>query len=177
MSTGQTMMTICALILLTTVLMNFNNLVGNSGDDITRGQVEILAMAAATSWAELAQGLAYDNVTDTSDIAFQNSSVLTSPALLGVEAGEFPDSVDEFNDFDDFNDATLSKTAGNTGYTFTTHFRVSYVDTNNVNNTVNYRTFVKRLDLATWRSTPPPRPGERADTLYTSIIYSYFNFN
>ena len=177
MSTGQTMMTICALILLVTVLLNFNRLVGNSGDDISRGQEEILATAAATSWSELAQGLAFDNVTDTSDIAFQNPSVLTSPALLGVEAGEQPDSVDDFNDFDDFNGATLSKTAGNTGYTFTTHFTVSYVDTNNVNNTVNYRTFVKRLDLRTWRSTPSPHPGEMLDTLKTSILYSYFNFN
>ncbi len=177
MSTGQTMMTICALILLITVLLNFNRLVGNAGDDINRGQEEILATAAATSWSELAQGLAFDNVTDTSDIAFQNPSVLTSPALLGVESGEMPDSVDDFNDFDDFNGATLSKTAGNTGFAFLTSFKVSYVDTNNVNNIVNYRTFVKRMDLSTWRSMPPPHPGEMIDTLHTSIIYSYFNFN
>jgi hypothetical protein len=177
MSTGQTMMTIFALILLTTVLTSFYNVAGNAGDDIARGQVDILETAVATSWAELAQGLAFDSVTDTSDIAFQNPSALTSPSLLGTESGESPDSVNQFNDFDDFNGITLTKAASTTGFTFTTRFKVSYVDTNDVNTIVNMRTFVKRMDMWTWRSIPPPQPGEHIDTLFTSIVYSYFNFN
>ena len=177
MSTGQTMMTIFALILLTTVLMSFYAIVANTGDDIARNQEDILATAVASSWSELAQGLAYDHVTDTSDIAFQNPSALTSPSLLGVDPGEATDTVARYNDFDDFNGVTLTKTADSTGYTFATRFRVSYVDTNDVNTIVNYRTFIKRMDMVTWRTIPAPGQGGSIDTLFTSIVYSYFNFN
>jgi hypothetical protein len=176
-NSGQTMMTIFALVLLTTVLMSFYNIVGNTGDDIARNQEDILATAVASSWSELAQGLAYDNVTDTSDIAFQNPTALTSPSLLGVDPGEPADTVARYNDFDDFNGITLTKTTESTGYTFATRFRVSYVDTSNVNTIVNYRTFIKRMDMATWRTIPVPGTGSVIDTLFTSIVYSYFNFN
>ena len=177
MSTGQMIQTILAMALLATVLTNFYGIVGNTGDDIARGQQDILQTAIATSWAETAQGLAFDNVTDSSDIAFQNPTALTAPSLLGVDSGEPHDSVGTFNDFDDFNGATLKKTAGATGLTFTTRFTVSYVDSSDVNVIVNYRTFIKRMDMVTWRSTPPAGQNERLDTLHTSIIYSYFNFN
>lgn len=177
MSAGQTMMTIFALILLTTVLMSFYNIVANTGDDIARNQENILATAVASSWSELTQSLAFDNVTDTSDIAFQNPSALTAPTLLGVDPGEPADSVARFNDFDDFNGVTLTKTADSTGYTFATRFWVSYVDTNDANSTVSYRTFIKRMDMATWRTIPAPGNGATIDTLFTSIVYGYFNFN
>jgi hypothetical protein len=177
MSTGQMIQTILAMALLTTVLTNFYQIVGNTGDDISRGQQDILETAIATSWAEMAQGMSYDNVTDTSDIAFKNPTVLTSPSSLGVESGENKDSVITYNDFDDFNGATLTRAAGSTGLSFTTHFTVSYVDTSDVNVVVNYRTFIKRMDMTTWRSVPAPGPNERIDTLHTSIVYSYFNFN
>jgi hypothetical protein len=177
MNTGQMLTTILALILLTTVLTNFYSIVGNTGDDLARSQENILATAVATSWAEQAQGLAYDNVTDTSDIAFQNPSALTSPSFLGLDPGELADSLDTYNDFDDFNGVTLAKAAGATGFSFKTRFTVSYIDTNNANVIVHVRTFVKRMDMATWRSSPAPSANETVDTLYTSIVYSYFNFN
>jgi hypothetical protein len=177
MSTGQTMLTICAFALLTTILTNFYGLVALVGDDIARGQDDILATAVTTSWAELAQGMAFDNVTDSSDIAFQNPSALTAPSFLGVEAGENKDSVNSYNDFDDFNGAVLARQAGSSGRTFTTRFTVSYADTNNLNTTISFRTFVKRMDMMTWRSQPPAHANEELDTLRTSIVYSYFNFN
>ncbi len=177
MNTGHMIQTILAMALLTTMLTNFYRIVGNTGDDIARGQEDILQTAIATSWTEMAQGLAFDNVTDTSDVAFQNSGALTPASMLGIESGETATCDSTFNDFDDFNGATLQRAAGSTGKVFTTHFTVSYVDTSNVNLVVNYRTFVKRMDMVTWRSTPPPGQNERIDTLHTSIVYSYFNFN
>ncbi len=177
MNTGHMMQTILAMALLTTMLTNFYRIVGNTGDDIARGQDDILQTAIATSWAEMAQGLAFDNVTDTSDIAFKNPSALTPASMLGVEGGESITADSTFNDFDDFNGATLQRAAGATGRAFTTRFTVSYVDTSNVNVIVHYPTFVKRMDMVTWRTTPAPGPNERIDTLHTSIVYSYFNFN
>ena len=177
MNTGQIMITIFALILLVTITTNFYTIVGSTGDDISNGQDDILATAVSASWAQMAQGLAYDNVTDTSDIAFQNPSALTPSAALGVEAGENKDSVATFNDFDDFNGAVLQKPAGSSSRIFTTRFAVSYVDPGNINASVPVRTFVKRMDLVTWRSYPPPHAGEMIDTLRTSIVFGYFNFN
>ena len=177
MSTGQIMMTIFALLLLATITTNFYSIVGTTGDDISNGQDDILATAVSASWAQMAQGLAFDNVTDTSDIAFQNPSVLTSSAALGVEPGENKDSVSTFNDFDDFNGAVLQKPAGSASRIFTTRFTVSYVDPANINVIVPVRTFVKRMDLVTWRSFPPTHASEMIDTLRTSIVFGYFNFN
>jgi hypothetical protein len=177
MNTGQTILTIGALVLLATILTNFYGTVAIIGDDISDGQDDILATAVATSWAELAQGMAFDNVTDTSDIAFQNPSVLTSHLVLGVEGAEKTDSIATYNDFDDFNGALLEKQTGTTGKVFATRFAVCYVDSNDVNTIVSSKTFVKRMDMATWRLRPAPHSGERIDTLRTSIVYSYFNFN
>jgi hypothetical protein len=176
-NTGQTMITIFVLILLVTILNNFYGIVGTTGDDISNGQDDILANAVAASWAQLAQGLAFDSVTDTSDIAFQNPTALTPAQSLGVEPGENKDSVNTFNDFDDFNGAVLRKEAGSTGRVFTTSIVVSYVDPADVNTVVSSRTFVKRMDLVTWRSFPAATSSEIVDTLHTSIVYGYFNFN
>ena len=100
-------MTIFALILLVSILTNFYANAGSTGDDIANAQDNILATAVAQSWAQTAQGLAFDNVTDTSDVAFQNPSVLTAGNALGVEPGENKDSVSTYNDFDDFNNLKL----------------------------------------------------------------------
>ena len=177
MSTGQIMLTIFALILLMSITTNFYSIVGSTGDDIANGQDDILATAVSASWAQMAQGLAFDNVTDTSDIAFQNPGVLTPGPALGVEAGENKDSIKTFNDFDDFNGAVLQKQAGSAARIFTTRFTVSYVDPDNINAIVPGTTFVKRMDLVTWRSFPPPHASEMIDTLRTSIVFGYFNFN
>ena len=54
---------------------------------------------------------------------------------------------------------------------------VHYVDPNNVATVSVARTFLKRLDLVTWRSFPPSSPGERLDTLHTSLVLGYFHFD
>jgi hypothetical protein len=103
-----------------------------------------------------------------------NIDLLTSPALLGKESGE--DSMVIFNDFDDFNKITLEKSAGNTGRRYRTYFTVSYVNPVNVTASVNYRTYVKRMDLKTWRISPPLTSSSQADTLRMSTVMGYFWF-
>lgn len=176
MSTGQTLITIFAFVLLATILTSFYGIVSSTGDDIASGQDNILATAVSTSWAEIAQGLAFDQVTDTSDIAFQDPTKLSF--VLGRDnAAEKQDSVYLWNDFDDFNNAMLTKTAGTTGRQFTTKFSVFYVDSNNVALPVAYRTFTKRMVMKTWRTQPPVPAGHKADTLTTSLVLGYFHFN
>ena len=123
MSLGQTILTIGAFILLTTILQGVYSSIGNIGSDISGGQDGILATTIATSYIEIANGLAFDQITDTSDVA------LTSPALLtyppGPEPGET--TLDSFNDFDDLNGFVDEKVAGGSSRKYKTTFTVSYV--------------------------------------------------
>jgi hypothetical protein len=176
MNTGQTIITIAAFVFLTTILLNFYGLVASTGDNIASGQDGILETTIATSYMELAQGLSYDEVTDSSDIALANPTALTAPAYLGPDAAT-EDSIQNFNDFDDFNGLTVEKQPGGTNRIYRTSFSVRYVDPTNVSNILSYRTFVKRMDLKTWRIFPVAGANEQLDTLRTSLIMGYFHFD
>lgn len=170
MSSGHMLITIIAFVFLTTVLLNFYRLLANSGDTIANGQDGILATTLATSYMEIASGLAFDNVTDTSDIAIRNPSMLSS--TLGRESAS-EDSIYDFNDFDDFNRWSLEETPNGTTRRYKTTFTVQYVVPGNVETVSANPTFVKRMDLATWRTFPPGR----TDTLKLSMVMGYFHFD
>ena len=173
MSSGQTMLTIFAFVLLTSTLNNFYRLLGISGDDISSGQDGILATTIATSYMEVAQGLAFDEKTDTSNAAIGNINVLTAPANLGPDIAD-EDSVQDFNDFDDFDGFVFQKQANGTGRTYATQFSVDYVDADDISAISGTRTYLKRMDMKTWRTIPP---GPKADTLRLSLVLGYFHFD
>jgi hypothetical protein len=172
---NHTLLTIGAFILLTSILLGFYRLLGATGDDITNAQDLILATTIATSYVELAQGLSFDEVTDTTSAAIGNPSIMTSASQLGPEAGD--DSIAVFNDFDDFNRLVVEKAATGTNKRFTTSFRVNYVRPDNVDSYSTSQTYTKRLDLKTWRSYPTPTSNETVDTLRMSIVVGYFHFD
>lgn len=176
MSTGQTLLTVGAMMLLSTILLNFYRVLADTGDDIMSGQDGILATTIATSYMELANGLAFDCITDTSNIALFNSGALTAPGYLGPD-GSDEDSVFKFNDFDDFKGFHTEKEAGGTTRRYRAEFDVNYVNPDNVSEVVAYRTFVKRLDVRIWRTFPPVPAGTRTDTLNVSQVMGYFHFD
>lgn len=176
MNGNQTILTLGAFAFLSVMLLNFNTTVALTGTDIMSGEDGILAATIATSYLELAQGTAFDEVTDTSDAAIANPSVLTSPSYLGPEDAS-EDSVQNFNDFDDFDGLSLVKEVNGTHRRFKTMFEVHYVDPNDIKTISSNRTFLKRLDLKTWRVFPPPGESERIDTLRSSLVMGYFHFD
>ena len=176
MSTNNTMLTIFAFTLLTSVLIAFYRLLNLSGDDISGAQDAILATSLNTSYAEVARGLAFDSITDTSDVALLNPSALADPNALGPENAS-EDSLYNFNDVDDFNGFVLERDANGTGRRFRTSFTVQYVDPNNIQNTSAQKTFVKRIDMKTWRSVPPAPLGTKLDTLKSCVTIGYFHFD
>jgi hypothetical protein len=97
MTTGQTILTIGAFMFLTTILLNFYRVAAETGDSIASGQDGILATTIAVSYSEIAQGLAFDDVTDSTSAAIASPTLLTAAANLGPEAGE--DSIYDYNDF------------------------------------------------------------------------------
>ncbi len=87
MGMGQMMLTIGALLLLSTVLLRINTGNLNASANILENKVELLTIAYAESI-----------MNDAIETAFDNNT--TAPSLtLGKEKGEGPD---EFDDFDDF---------------------------------------------------------------------------
>jgi hypothetical protein len=175
MTTGQTILTIGAFMFLTTILLNFYRVAAETGDSIASGQDGILATTIAASYSEIAQGLAFDNVTDSTNAAVASPTLLTAAADLGREAGE--DSLYQFNDFDDFNGLALEKQATGTNRRYRTLFTVSYVNPDNINQITTARTFVKRMDLKTWRISPPAASPTEIDTVRTFLLLGYFHFD
>jgi hypothetical protein len=174
MGSNHTLLTIGAFIILMSLLVNFYGVIGFTGDDISSSQDMILATTITTSYIEIAKGLAFDAVTDTSDLALTDPNLLSS--VLGPESGE-KDSLYKFNDFDDFNGFGIEKAASGTTRKFTTTCSVNYVDPNNIGAISINKTFAKRLDLKTWRSYPPAPIGAQVDTLKLSFVMGYFHFD
>lgn len=175
MTTGQTLLTLGAFMLLSTILLNFYGAMGESGTVINNGQDGILATTIATSYKEMARGFSFDQITDTSDIAIRNPSQLTNPHSLGPEPGE--DSLSQFNDFDDLNCFQQDKKVAGSTCIYRTSFRVSYVDPDDVDHFSSAATFTKRLDMKTWRIFPPLTSQDELDTVRTSMVLGYFHFN
>lgn len=175
MFANHTILTIGGFIILTTILTSFYGLLGNTGDDVADAQDMILATTIATSYIEVAQGLAFDEITDTSNVALNNLSALTASTTLGPEAAD-EDSIHKFNDFDDFNGFQCERTATGTTRRYTTEFSVHYVNPDDVGQVTSAKTYVKRLDTKTWRSFPPPS-GTALDTLRLSFVLGYFHFD
>ncbi|MDI6804409.1 MAG: hypothetical protein QME58_11285 [Bacteroidota bacterium] len=179
MSTNQTLLTIGALILFSTLIVSFYQLLARSGDTVDSAQLGIYQLTLATTYMELANGLNFDEATIDSNITAANMNLLTHPNLLGPEnpppAYEDPEtSFSTFDDIDDLNNFSIIE-GSNPGIigTYKTTFKVYYVNPDNINQIeLSNRTFVKRLDLFVSRIQPLS-----TDTLKTSMVMGYFHFD
>jgi hypothetical protein len=173
---NHTILTIGAFLILTSVLLSMYRLLGTAGDDVSNAQDMILATTLTTSYLELAQGLAFDQRSDTAHVAIATPSTLTPVNLLGADSAS-ENSIPAFNDFDDFNRFSIEKVATGSNKRFTSTFRVHYVNIGNVDVISAVPTFVKRMDVWTWRSFPVLTDGEVPDTLKMSICMGYFHYD
>ncbi len=172
MTTGQTMLAVGALVLLTTIMLNFYRIFSHSWDTVDGTQMGIDATTIATSFMEIAHGLSFDEISDTTYI--QDLNQLTPPGDLGRD-GAHDDSLHKFNDFDDFHDFETTVDAGENGI-YGARFEVNYVEPTDVMTSVNYRTYTKRLDMWIWREHPPPPTGMDQDSLHMFTVMGYFTF-
>lgn len=182
MNTGQTMLTVGALVILSLLTMSFYGSMGRANRNISQSEAGITANTLATSFIELAQNTAFDSYTDTmqADDFIANADLLTHWDKLGREDSLVEDSMRKFNDFDDFNGWTEYRTPGGMLGKFRADFRVYYVDTLDVDKEVKYCTFVKRMDIKVWRVEPPLDTMETKsvyDTARASCFMGYYKFN
>jgi MSHA pilin protein MshD len=180
MGTGQMMLTVMAVFILSTVILSSNRgYVSNTGT-IIQTKLNLIATSLATSRVQKASRLAFDQNTRAANdtTAFPNPITLTTQlsATLVAEAGEANGSDTLFNDVDDYNNfiAIDSTPAGDR---FRVGSTVLYVDENNPFGPASPsgRTWVKRLDV--W-VTPMinPRPGEKPDTLRMKQVFGYWRW-
>jgi MSHA pilin protein MshD len=174
MNTGQMLITIGAIFLLTMVILTTNRGLINTNATMIDNRYGILATSLATSMIEKATGKAFDHNSDTTAITSTNS--LTNVTSLGIETGENRNNPEDFNDFDDFN-CYISNPKLDTVFfagterriIFSTFCRVDYITTSNPNSATNQRTWHKRMIV---RVISP----EMVDTIKLSTIYSYWYF-
>lgn len=178
MGSNNTFLTLAAFVLLSTIMVGFFRNLARSGDSVVDSQSGIAELTLATTYMELAQGLAFDEVTVDSFITTAQINALKSPGSLGLEnpppSGEPTEAgFGSFDDIDDLNSFVIvdSSFKGSSGV-YKTSFAVVYVNPANISQTSGTRTFVKRVDMSIWRISPPA-----VDTLKHSVCIGYFRFN
>lgn len=181
MNLGQTIITLGAFVLMSTVILGMNTSFVENGKSIDEAGDGIMGLSLATSFIELAQALPFDEKTIGAYVQF--TSYLTQADKLGPEPDTLAPEVDvqSFDDFDDFNGweelviiggkpGVPDTAAGGTHYQL--FFNVYYVDPTDLNTPSTSQSFLKRLDVKVWRAHPAGR-----DTLTASHVMGYWHFD
>jgi hypothetical protein len=167
---SNVMLTLGSFILLSTILVAFYGNLAVGETTVSNAQAGINELTYATTYMELANGLAFDEFTVDSFVTTANISRLTDPAYLGRENPAPTPEPNEvgFTTFDDIDDLNNFGISG----VFKTTFKVKYVDPLDLNLVKTTRTFVKRIDMNVVRLYPAS-----TDTLRYSTVMGYFHFD
>jgi hypothetical protein len=164
MNTGQMLLSIGALLLLSLTVLRVNNTILSSDSVMNESKFGVLATSLATSIIEKANKKAFDEKT-VEDIV-TNVTELTALDKLGKSLTEIaPDSCDDFDDFHGYTENITNLPSAE----FTISCEVVYVNPNNLNGKANTQTWNKKLVVTV---TNP----YSTDTLRLSTIYSYWKF-
>jgi hypothetical protein len=180
MNTGQMMLTIGALVLLSVTVLSVNRTNLQQGFFLRRTEIGIYAISLATSMIEEAAGMDFDEVTINSAVTTPTS--MTAPASLGPEAGEVYRGSSSATTFDDFDDFLYFKNnpykyGANGVDSFYIKTNLYYVDPANPNANAGVRTYCKVLNVfVTSTSMARDTIFDKPDTLKMSYVFSYFRF-
>ncbi|OGU42571.1 MAG: hypothetical protein A2315_06800 [Ignavibacteria bacterium RIFOXYB2_FULL_35_12] len=161
MNTGQMLLSLGALILLSTMILRFNRAVLTSDEVMYNSKFNVLASSLCTSLIEEARGKAFDQETD--------SAAVTKTDQLSTTMGpDFGEKYESFNDFDDFNgfikvDSTMPSAI------FYVTSKVTYVEANNLLNIVTKKTWHKMITVTVMSSS-------MKDPVQMSSTFSYWFF-
>jgi hypothetical protein len=178
MGTGQMMLTVAAVFLLSTIILSMNRTYVNNTETVVTTKMNLISVAFATSRIQRAARLAFDERTavpnDTNLIPMVDDSTKLS-ATLGYETGERVTGRRDtlFDDLDDYNNYLDSEftQSGDMFYIFS---RVKYAkpkdpfDTTTVTNN-----WAKRIEVRVW---PRFSTGARVDTIRLVQVFSYWRW-
>ncbi len=162
MNTGQTLLSIGALLLLSLSILRVNNGILSSDSVLQDSKIGVLATSVATSLIEEANRKMFDAVSENGAISKVNA--LTSPHALGPDGGETPDT---YNDFDDYNGYVKKDTIFDIDFLMACS--VNYVEPTNVDGFKMKKTWHKKITVNITSSFI-------SDTLQFSSVYSYWFF-
>ena len=163
MNTGQTVLTIVAIVLLGTNVVSVNRTFTQHGLVLQQTEIGLFGVSLATSVLEDARSKAFDKY---SLVGFpQFLTQLTKHDSLGPEPGELRA---DWNDFDDYNGLRDTVKIPDVD-TFYRWANVYYVDTTDPNIKRDYRTWEKRLDVFVTGMSAN-------DTLQMSYLFSNWSF-
>jgi len=163
MTTGQTLLTFGAMMLLSMILLRINITFLSTNIILYASKFIILATSLAISYIEEATGKAFDANTVSGTV-----TSTASLSTIGKETGEvYPD----FDDFDDFHNYTHNTASDSTiqSAIYDISCTVQYVIPSNPNGSSGSKTWHKKLTVTVTSES-------MADTVVLSTIYSYFKF-
>jgi hypothetical protein len=142
MSGVQTFLVLGGIVLFSTLVLSVNRALMNSEDQSIRAEYLSLAVSSGQNLLNEISSKAFDHqVVDNSPL--EDIYNLTSPGLLGPEAGENSIS---YNDVDDYNYYTTEDSSSGRG-NFKLFVRVNYVNENNGTDTLSIRSRMKRVAI------------------------------
>src|SRR4030066_2019547 len=145
MNTGQMLLSLGALIFLSTIVLRFNRAVLTSDEVMYNSKFNVLAASLCTSLIEEARGKAFDQETD--------SAAVTKVDQLSTTLGpDFGETYETFNDFDDFNgfikvDSTMPSAV------FYVTSKVNYIDASDPNKISSSPTWRKAITVTVMSSS------------------------
>ncbi|MDO8550264.1 MAG: hypothetical protein Q7S39_08965 [Ignavibacteria bacterium] len=168
MNTGQSLITIGAMMLLSVTVLRVNNNLLSTNSTLMDTKFGVLAVSLGTSIIEEANKKAFDLAG--SDDAIASVDLLTAPGGLGPAFSEvYPD----YNDFDDYN-GLIDTIDTMPSAKFILACEVCYIDPANPNVKVNYRTWHKKMTVKI--TSPSMGNEEKRDTIKLSSVFSYWYF-
>lgn len=178
MQTGQMLLTLGALVLLSMGILNLNRHLATSDIQLAQNRYRLEALSIMTSYVEQASQYFFDEVsTDTT--SEKNLADFTAPNHLGFD----PDDSSRVDDFDDFCNVTLIDT-GNSGVVYKVMFQVDYVKLQGDSIVPsNQREYNKRMTISITDNYADPllfkyvNGIKQRDTLRISVVNSYWFYN
>jgi len=169
MNTGQMLLSLSAMILLATVILNVNrnSLINNVAMD--EAKYEILAISLGTAIIEEAFGKAFDEKTANNLLA---EDITDLSVALGKDMGEILRS--DFDDFDDYHNFKGNTNGDSTITSANMYYRckVTYVNPDVSLDSVSSRTWHKRITVY----ISSPFIDDSTTNIIVSKINSHFYF-
>jgi len=181
MSTGQSVLTVIALMLVSVMILNFQRTANNITSELDNSRFRLEAASILTSHVEKLSQYYFDECSNDT-LTDKALSDFTLPSNLGFETN---DSL-VADDIDDFHNITLSDT-GLSGVVYRTKFQVDYITLNSttkkLDKSSSSRTYHKRFALTVTDANPVPlitryQNGVLVrDTLRAQTVISYWFYN
>ncbi|MFA3784058.1 hypothetical protein ABRY23_13440 [Melioribacteraceae bacterium 4301-Me] len=175
MNTGQMLITIGAIFLLSLVILRVNATLLTTNNVLDRSKIGLLSVSMATSLIEEATSKSFDENT----IAGSVSSTNQLSAVLKAETGEVYPAFDDIDDFNAFRTTPKIDTVyiSSSAYiVFQTFCAVDYVSDANPEQVSNQRTWNKRLTVKVTSPAMIDENTAKQDTILLKTVYSYWYF-